>query len=278
MATRKMSNGNGMHGLMGKRKHTGPPLYDLIVSRHGGGGQRVAAQETGDFVDAGEGGRLSLLNPGRKVAFPAGYLFLAAAVAMGLVVAAFMFGHQRGETHAKASFDQALLEASRQADEARQTDDPLMASVTDRYDAVVARPNGGERPAEAEAGARSNGSLQRRQSNGSDGRSISERPGPIESDPRVEGAYYYVLVTTRRDGAKRLANFCRQRGLEAYVVGGHNGGLSQVIVLPALETRSNSDPMVRRLREQILKIGRVWETSEPGATDLSDAYVQLHTD
>lgn len=273
MATRSVSNGT--HGLMGKRKHTGPPLYDLIVSRDGGAPRQSRVQQYDDAVDSGDVGRLGWLNPGRKVAFPVGYAFVTAAVAVALVIAAFVFGHQRGTAQAKAAFDQSLLESSRQADAARQTQDPLMASVTGRYEPAVSQPNGGSRSATRDSRSARPAGVEVGAPNG---RTISSHPGPIESDPRVEGAYYYVLATTRRDGAVRLANFCRQRGLEAYVVGGNNGRFAQVIVLPALETSSNSDPLVRRMREQILKIGRLWENSEPGATNLSDAYVQLHTD
>ena len=58
--------------------------------------------------------------------------------------------------------------------------------------------------------------------------------GPMESDPRRPGLHYMVLIATRTEGARRLAAFCRARGLETYVVGGNNERLRCVVVLPGV--------------------------------------------
>lgn len=257
---------------MAKRRHKGPPLYDLITT-HTRSRSAPAARpqpEPREPLDEDGPAPLGWINPGRTVAFPVGYGFVAAALALTIIVLAFVAGHQRGEAGAEARFDQTLLDSSRSADQARRTEDPLLASRTGRFDPPVSKADSsgisGQDPSNARSGSTSVGT----------GETARNYPLPIVQDPRASGRNYYVLATTQPDGAIRLAEFCRERGLEAYVVGGHNARFSQVIALPALESASSNDPLVRSLREQILRIGRQWERSEPGATDLSDAYIQLY--
>lgn len=271
------------------RRRTGPPLYDLITSRSKDSEPTIkrAAREARQSLpkapkppkqpkphrrdsnaDAGDNKLFDWIHPGRKVAFPVGYVLVAAAGVLALFLMAYMFGHSRGEVTAKNQFDQSLLDSSNSAEIGRNTTDPLLAMRSGTLNDPAANQN------------RASASQPNRTAATPPNRTSTPRntttAGPIQSDPRVEGKHYYIIATTRRDGAIRLAEFCRERGLEAYVIGGHNDRFSQVIALPGFDTSSSSNPTVSAMREQILRIGRLWEKSEPGATNLSDAYVARH--
>ncbi len=248
---------------MARRRHNGPPLYDLITTHSRSQPAPVQKPEQPrETQDEQAAESLGWVNPGRKVAFPVGYVFVAVAIALTVAILAYVFGHTRGEEIAEASIDESLRDAWLVEDQARKTSDPLLASRTGEY-----QPPSSNIQPEAKTRNQPRPSAERSPS--------TSGAMPIIHDPRQPGQNYFVLATTRRDGAIRLAEFCRARGLEAFVVGGHNARLSQVIVLPALHSTASSDPLTRSMREQIGRIGREWERSEPGATDLSDAYVQL---
>jgi hypothetical protein len=97
--------------------------------------------------------------------------------------------------------------------------------------------------------------------------------GPIESDPRQADLHYFVLAETRPEGAVRLAEFCRERGLEAYVIRRNNSRFRRVIALPGLESRSTESPAYRGLSQEVLRVGLEWKSRYPGESDLSDSYL-----
>jgi hypothetical protein len=84
-----------------------------------------------------------------------------------------------------------------------------------------------------------------------------------------------VLATTTRQGAQRLAEFCRSSGLEAYVVPANTSGsrsLHMTIALPGFAPDDRSGTAVKSLESRIHQIGDRWKRTERGATDLRDAY------
>ena len=98
--------------------------------------------------------------------------------------------------------------------------------------------------------------------------------GPITSDPRITGMWYFTLVTTTESGATKLATFCRARGLETYVINADNSRLYRVIALPG-STKRNDAKMAETL-STIHTIGRKWaDTSGGRGNDLRDAYPGL---
>ena len=101
--------------------------------------------------------------------------------------------------------------------------------------------------------------------------------GAIDSDPRQAGFYYFCLVTTTdRPAALRLAEFCRDSGLEAYVIARHNRRNVRVIVLPGFQTQHATDPAVVTIRARILDVGRKWKSLHSGHRDLRDSYLELY--
>ena len=100
------------------------------------------------------------------------------------------------------------------------------------------------------------------------------RWGTITDDPRQAGMLYFMLSQTTKDGAGRLAAFCRGRGLETYAISGDNTRLHRVIALPGFSTRSEQG--VEDLKRTIQNIGQVWAETEGRGDNLQDAYLSLY--
>jgi hypothetical protein len=203
----------------------------------------------------------------RTIRVPLGYVFLAAAGVIILIAVAYMIGHERGEQVARAVFEQEILDATRMANSGSVVRDPLAEGSEPMEGDEATVPGGGEpaeSPAADEVAAPADG---------------ARGWGPINSDPRQPGLNYRVLATTRPDGARRLAAYCRENGLEAYVVGDDNSRLRQVIVLPGFErlpTPSNPNPLAERLVRTVERIGERWKAEHRGESDLKDAYWDLY--
>ena len=94
-------------------------------------------------------------------------------------------------------------------------------------------------------------------------------------DPRQQGLHFFVLASTLEPNAVRLVAFCRERGLDAYVVPDHNGRLREVTVLPGFELSERSGPVIKQLEERIRQVGVLWKASGPGNSDFGDRYHKL---
>jgi len=255
-----------------QRKSAKPAMYELMKGQRlqGSGAPPVFHRPTPEpsmnhaANDAPTMSWLDWLRARRFVRMPAGYLSLGIAAVLLLLVFAYMFGYSRGEKG-------AVNEAGTIGEPGFEVNDPLATGVpklpgspiTNRSgsDGGMSRPNPGattsrDAPIDTEAKLPV---------------FDMSKLGPVASDPRQKGANYYVLATTNPSGAERLAVFCREHGLAAFVVAARGkSSLRQVIVLPGFT--STTLPAVRELRERILEVGRKWKTAERGSDDLSGCY------
>jgi hypothetical protein len=77
-----------------------------------------------------------------------------------------------------------------------------------------------------------------------------------------------------REDYEQLATFCRQKGLETYVVSGNNTRLYRVVALPG-STDLNA-PSLRKVQSHIHAVGRDWAGTNTGrGSDLKDAYLSI---
>jgi hypothetical protein len=183
---------------------------------------------------------------------PSGYLLVAAAVATLLVAGAYMLGYDRGRL-----VERAILLEDPEAFLAPVSDTPAGMQVRDPLDQPRSSP------------PRANAPIGTSSTHGGGW-------GQIESDPRECGLEYFVLAETNRQGAVRLAEYCRERGLETYVVPGKNASLRRVIVMPGFDRSQRSGREAKALEERIHRIGDTWQREERGATNLRDAYPLLN--
>lgn len=100
--------------------------------------------------------------------------------------------------------------------------------------------------------------------------------GSVLSDPRMQNHFYFTLMQTTKEGAMQLAAFCRQKGLETYVVSGNNTRLYRVVALPGSPDRNATS--LRTVQSQIHAIGQEWAGTAAGrGSDLQDAYLSINS-
>ncbi|MCE2884643.1 MAG: hypothetical protein LW806_07075 [Planctomycetaceae bacterium] len=101
--------------------------------------------------------------------------------------------------------------------------------------------------------------------------------GPASAgDPRQVGLQYFVLCSTLEPNAIKVVEFCRSKGLDAYVVPDQNGRLREVTVLPGFASGERSSPAIKELEERIRKVGVLFKASGPGNSDFGDRYIKTH--
>ncbi len=244
--------------LRRRKRRANPALYELIQSRSAS----RAAQPVADPEPAmpssqpPTGDSTNWLSPGRTIRVPIGYLFLAAAALILVVVFVYMFGYQHGERSSQLEFgDLAGRTGPARSGEIAQ--DPM------------ARDSG-------RRGVGSVGSAQLADPQPATGRSntgsaVRNRGlwGAPQSDPREAGLNYFVLIHTQRANAIKLAEFCRAESLEAYVVKARNMAQYQVIVLPGYRRGAREHEQIRTLERTIKQVTRKWKLRINSRDDLS---------
>lgn len=197
------------------------------------------------------------LQPGRVLQVPVGYLFIAIGLLLLVGALAYMVGYSAGRDAERLVYEEDIgLASPGQADRPRVRD-PLEAGASSAAAQPTATPRTSPR---AGAGSR------------------SSQWGPIESDPRREGFEYFILAETTQDGAVRLAEYCREHGLETYVVSSNTSRNRRVIALPAFEPGNRSSPEARSLRNLIYRIGEQWKADGHGLWNYHEAYLSLYRD
>ncbi|MHC5023962.1 MAG: hypothetical protein ACYTGG_08625 [Planctomycetota bacterium] len=246
------------------KRSTRQPLYDLMkLGPRPTPAQPVQEERSVPEPPLDDPGQ-SWLTPGRVLRLPVGYLLVAMTIVVVLVVAAYILGHRQGGVAAKAEFEAQFL--------GRASDGSPMGlrdPLNQEGDDFVASPQGIQAPVDG------TGSLGGGASPDPDGGPSGAGWGPIRSDPRQVGVTYFILAETTPAGAERLARFCRDDGLETYVVPSKNTRLRQVVALPGY-AGSRTTPQAREIEARIHAIGDRWQRQESGTTNLRDAYPVTH--
>lgn len=253
------------------RRRNNPALYELIRTRADTDGARSAPldDDRPPRRAAGDGPDLNWFSPGHTLRLPVGYVFLAVAAVLLLLVLAYALGYARGDRAMQARDDAQRF--NQVSDElGRNVEDPLHNRTTpgDSPGSPGDSPgaSGTANPDRSDSSADNNG-----RSPDSDGRQW----GAIESDPRRSGLNYFLLIYTNRDKAIELAQFCRDHGLEAYVPPSNNA-LRRVIVLPGFQGADLGGPEARALEERIHEVGLKWEQLSRDHKNLQGAYAERY--
>jgi len=201
----------------------------------------ISSKRNPNEVDASLGqGRMddvdlerNVLTPGRSIRISIGTFGVIVAVGIAIIVISYTMGFRKGSAISREDYASRLFE---------EIPSPVIAEQRNPSEAVL----------QTAAGA-------------------SSGSGTILSDPRQTGAYYYVLMEVAKPAAVQFATFCRQKGLETYVVSGNNTRLHKVIALPGSVDRQSSALM--GVRSKILAIGQEWANTK--GSDLKDAYLSI---
>lgn len=264
------------------RKHAGPNLYELMGGARSANGTNGAADPPPSTAQAPtprfevddppepvrHGG--GILSAGRALRVPVGHLFIAGAAVVAIASLVYMFAYNRGNDSGRSTAQEDIKALSEADQIGRSTVDPLLRNGGGSSTANQSGGRPGVDP-HRQAGGPNRGSA------GGGGRSgaTSREPmfGPITADPRREGSNYLNLAAYSRRGAIELAEFCRERGLEAYVWKGNNSSYYQVFLLPGFEPGQLQSPEARKLRDDARAVGRAWHAQNPGQhDDLGNSY------
>ena len=216
----------------------GPALYELIHAKPEQAKPRKATKIQLDDDNLEH----NLLTPGRSIRMSVGSIGVIAAICIAMIVISYTMGYRKGAAVSKEDYGNRLFEELPQA-AFIEFDSQAKTSESSQKQAI----------------------------------SSSSRPswGSVMSDPRVVGYNYYTIMQTTKDGALQLASFCRQKGLEAYVISGNNTRLYLVIALPGSVGRN--DAVAIETRSKILAIGQDWANTNAGrGSDLQDSYQMLY--
>ena len=94
-----------------------------------------------------------------------------------------------------------------------------------------------------------------------------------KSDPRVKGMFYFVVGHPSSDRRLEMLKFCRDQGLDAYLVADVNALSRKIIVLPGYRDSSEkSSSEIKALEAKIKQVGKKWKVKNPGNKDFDDAY------
>ncbi len=193
------------------------------------------------------------LSPGRTVRMPVGYFFIGVAILIVAFVAGWAIGHQRG-----AAASRAEIAGLKERTLGPVNDPVLDPSAADRPSAPppAARPEP-RRPASPSAG---------------EVNSTTEEP-VIGSDPRQTGLNYLIIAREDPDTAVRAARFLERNGVPVAVFPDPgNPRFHLVTSRQGFPRGTLSSPEAIRLKQEVLRLGKIWTRDERGPSDFDDAY------
>jgi hypothetical protein len=101
-------------------------------------------------------------------------------------------------------------------------------------------------------------------------------PTPKGVDPRQAGLNYLVLASVPETNAEKVVAFCRERGLDAWVVPDHNGRLREITVLPGIPKSELNGTTATALKARVRKVGGSLKSAARGNPDFEGAYFKLY--
>lgn len=201
------------------------------------------------------------------------------AVGVVAVVIAYLVGVNRGERLGRAAYSEEREQERQLLDGGR----PATAGAASGNAASPdAAPSGGGTAVGRQGNERQGASENRAQVDGngiSRGQALEDGPlSPLQmgADPRQAGLNYFVIATVSPPSAIATAQFCRDKGLDAYVVPSNNVRFSEVIVLPGFPATDRSSTAVKGLEARIRKVGTLYKNAARGNPDFGDMYHKLY--
>ncbi len=248
----------------------GPALYELLGNRRDGAASGPLSPRT---------------HAPRAVLDPNQVRSLVMVVfALALIIGAYLVGVSRGERLGREGIAKERAEEMRLLEEGRPAGSALGQPSTPASGGNgVSRPNGSELASNTASNTASENALNGASNdatNGVNGATNGATNGltngalaPTASgvDPREAGKNYFVLGSVLAENAPRVVNFCRERGLDAWVVPDHNGRLREIIVLPGYASGERESVVISELEARIRKVGVLFKASG-GDTDFGDKY------
>jgi len=269
-----------------------PALYELLNrGRDGGGRDGRAAPQVPNLAPGRRPGPTSIgpssagansIGPGSAGASPRAARTPAldpaivrlvgfAAIGVAVLVGVYMLGVSRGRTTGTAEI--VPNEPSSAPQSSAAASGSAGASSGAAGGGVQASPNAGG----ANQPAVQSGNTGRAPAGASD-RVVEGGVGPALPaaqrgvDPRQAGLQYIVIASVLESNADKLVQFCRERGLDAWVVPDQNGRLREITVLPGIPKSELKGTVASELKSRIRKVGAQWKAAGRGNSDFEDHY------
>ncbi|MFG0274690.1 MAG: hypothetical protein ACF8QF_06505 [Phycisphaerales bacterium] len=192
----------------------------------------------------------------RVVRLPVGYLFLAGALVVVLIVGGYLIGYRRADSAVR---DSERTRAQRELESAVQ--DPLLDQAPLNPDLLPSAGRSGT-PAAAT-------NQPRQQAPAAEPAPASTEPG---ADPRTPGLNYFIVARDLPDEAERAAAYLRESGVPAAVVPSSTGSLRLVVALQGFTGDQMRAGEHNTLKARIQSLGRIWKRDMGGTTDWADTY------
>jgi hypothetical protein len=195
----------------------------------------------------------------RIVRLPVGYLFLAGALVVVLIVGGYLIGYRRADS---ALRDRERSLAQRELESAVQ--DPLLDEAPLNPDLL---------PSAGRSGTPTGATNQPRQPAASTEPAASPVPSTAPgADQRTPGLNYFIVARDLPDEAERAAAFLRDNGVPAAVVPSSSTGLRLVVALQGFTGEQMRAGEHNALKVRLQSLGRIWKRDEGGTTDWDDTY------
>lgn len=200
-------------------------------------------------------------SPSRTLRIPLGFVFVAAALVIALVIGAHAIGYHRGA-------EKERTEAFRRAFGEPIPVDPLAQQ------AGPERVGGGGGGGQAvQPSPATDGGGQATQGGRQPARSAAN-PG----DPRTLGLNYFHVARVDEGEAERIAAFLNANGVAAAVVPSNNPRLRIVVATRGFPRGEVFGPEANALKSKIQRVGRLYKAQQNGSTDFSDVYAVRYPD
>jgi len=193
----------------------------------------------------------------RAVRVPMGYIFVAGALVVVLVVGGYLVGYRRADS---ALRDRERLLAQRELESAVQ--DPLLEDAPVNPQLL---PSAGASP---ETKSTTNATNEPRQAE----RQAPAREAAPGADPRIPGLNYFIVAYTSPEEAQEAVDFLAANGVNAAVFETRDDRFRHVIALRGFTSEQMRAGEHLTYKNRLQSLGRVWKRDEGGSTDWADTY------
>lgn len=222
---------------------------------------------------------LGFITPGRALRLPIGYVFIAIAALIAIVFATFSIGVDTGSSQTKAELGEIATRNS-----GGPINEPLAdPAVTPNGEQIKSTTPRANQRVQVDDPTSSNTPQPQPQTQRSP-RVVRDGAGAevilvdqASDDPRQVDMNYFVLATQPQAEAERIAAYYAKNGVSTARMIPNNRGMCQVITLRGFVGKDLSTPEARDYESNLLRIGREYRRSQPGATtDMSDMFKQKY--
>ena len=264
-----------------------------LPSQRSGGEQGAGRASVGGTMDGSAGAAGSGTRSARHIDPTVVRVLLGSALGLALLIGVYKFGLSRGGAVQQADASQSASSDGADAAVPAPSVDPSSAAAPTARQTAPTVTNGStgagaQRPPSenqaASAGASTPAAATANPGNAGNPRVTPAAdsdlgpalgPTPAGLDPRQAGLNYWVLANVLEANAPAIVQYCRDRGLDAWVVPDQNGRLREITVLPGIPKSELNGATANALKTRVRKIGAQLKAAGRVNDGFEGAYFKL---